>query len=257
MSSKKIAAAPSMRISDIVAGSIRDLVTIEQSPYGTIVGTPLSFPGGGSVVVQVQHLGANDYFVTDMGLAANEAELHGASSRMFRECARSVSEDSGVGFDHQSFFVARADESRLNGAIKAVANCALEAVQMVAFKLAEKQSVEGDIFIYERLVTIFGKHHVKQRTTFAGSSSHNWPVKARVDVDQGIALFETAAAHHNSIVNVYAKFDDISRLESPPRCVTIVRSRKSLGDYLGLLTQASEVLEVSVPDTEIQRLLAA
>lgn len=235
--------------------AVRDLVSSEHAPFGSLVNTPLMFPSGGSVVIQVT--GSNDsYFVSDMGLAFNEAEMMGASPRLFHDQAMPIAEESGISFDAQSFFVVRATSRQLIGAIKAVANSALHAVHAVSFKLASKQH-EDRINIFERLVSIFGQNSVEQDAKIAGVSTHLWPVRARVETDGKVSLFETASKSHLSVVNVAAKFHDIARLDDAPTRITVVRSKKSLGNYISVLSQASNVVETTISDERIVRLAAA
>lgn len=241
---------------DPIDVAVRGLVFSERHNYGTVVSTPMMFPSGGGVVVQVTG-GDDQFLVSDMGLALHEAEMMGCSTRMFREQASSIAADSGISFDHHAFFLAKATSRQLRGAIKLVANCALRAVHVAAYRMSER-GIDGDgAELYERLVQIFGKRYVAKDVKFSGISTHPWPVKARVDADGRVALFEIATTHHTSVVNVAAKFGDIARLDSAPQRITVVKSRKAFGDYLGVLTQSSAVIESDSPQDTYQRLVAA
>lgn len=235
--------------------AIQSLVSVEHASYGSLINTPLLYPSGSSVVIQVTGSG-DAMFVTDMGLGFGEAEMMGAPSRLFTEQAAPLAAAYGIGFDSQAFFVAKARRDQLSGAVKAVANCSLSAVHAASYRLADKPSEDDAAFLYERLVSVFGTKRVTRNARVPGVSTHPWPIKARVDTGQSVSLFEFASHHYASVVSVAAKFNDIARIEAAPKLVTVVRSKLALGDFLGVLSQASSVVEAGATNETFERLAA-
>jgi hypothetical protein len=59
------------------------------------------------------------------------------------------------------------------------------------------------------------------------------------------AAFEAVNGNHNSVVSTVAKFHDLARLERAPSRVSVIRDPASFGDFLGVLSQASAVLQMA------------
>jgi hypothetical protein len=66
-----------IKLADVVDAIAREIVTTEHFGACSIIKTPLMYPSGASVVVQITQHG-DRYFVTDMGLGYQEAEMMGA-----------------------------------------------------------------------------------------------------------------------------------------------------------------------------------
>ena len=138
-----------------------------------------------------------------------------------------------------------------------IANCALEAVTISAYRLAEKKSEEAAERIYERLVKIFTPKLVDRAPIIMGASNTQWHVAALVRNPGRQSVFEPVTAHHQSVVTAAAKFHDISRLPSAPIRIAVVRKKQPFGTLLGVLSQAANVIEEDVPDRSIRRLAIA
>ena len=67
---------------------------------GSFIRTPLLYPSGSTVVVQVAQ-GEGRFFVSDFGLGYQESDLYGAGAFYVRH-ARPIAENAGVGFDNQA-----------------------------------------------------------------------------------------------------------------------------------------------------------
>src|SRR4051812_17005468 len=95
-----------------------EIIATEHFGTGSIIKTPIMYPSGAAVVVQIT--GQQDrFFVTDMGLGYQEAEMIGAST-LYMNSARPIAEHFGIRFDNQSFFVAEAERGQLAGAVTIV-----------------------------------------------------------------------------------------------------------------------------------------
>lgn len=235
--------------------AMREIVSAKHRPEGSYVNLPALYPSGSSALVRVSG-GPDVFFVTDFGLGYTESELMGFEKGYLRQ-AKIVSERSGVGFDEHAFFAVKVTADRLAGAIITVANCSVEAVMLAAFKAAEKASVDGAVFMIDKLERIFGLERVVKHRKFLGASNHEWDFAATVDLNGSSTVFEFAAKHPNSVANVAMKMNDISKLVSAPKRVVMVRNKEALGTYLGVLSQTANVIEESIENSTLLRLAQA
>jgi hypothetical protein len=232
------------RLVDSVA---REIVSTRHRHDGSFISTPLLYPSGSTVVVKISEQ-AERYFVTDMGLGYQEADLMGAGNIYSRQ-ARIIAGTAGVGFDSQAFFIVEATGDQLPSAVVTVANCSQEAVSMAAFRLAERRNVDETEKLYERLVGVFTRPRVTKDAEIAGASTTKWPVTALVKPETGrMTVFEPVRNHHVSITNASAKFHDLKELEQPPNRIAVVHRKSEFGTWLGVLTQAASVIDGDVPD---------
>jgi hypothetical protein len=107
----------------------------------------------------------------------------------------------------------------------------------------------------ERLESAFGKPRVERDFTIRGASTVEWDVVARVANDNVISVFDYARPHRNSVSTAAAKFHDIARLDVPPRRIVAVRNYLGMGNLLGLLSQAADVMEIESTTDEMLRRL--
>lgn len=235
--------------------AMREIVSAKHRPEGSYISLPALYPSGSSSVVRVSG-GPDIFFVTDFGLGHTESELMGFEKVYLRQ-ARIVSKRSGVRFDEHAFFAIKVTADRLAGAIITVANCSVEAVMLAAFKAAEKASADGAVSMIDKLERIFGLDRVDKHRKFLGASNHEWDFAATVNLNGGRTVFEFATKHSSSIASVSMKMNDVSRLTTAPKRVVMVRSKEDLGTYLGVLSQAANVIEVSVEDSSVRRLAEA
>jgi hypothetical protein len=90
------------RFADLIDDVTREIVTSEHFGMSSIIKTPLMYPSGASVVVEVTQHG-DRFFVSDMGYGFQESEMIGASS-FYPIQARLLASRFGIRFDNQSFF---------------------------------------------------------------------------------------------------------------------------------------------------------
>jgi len=243
------------RLTEVVDAVSREIVSAEHFGQGSVIKTPLMYPSGASVVVQITEQ-RDRYFVTDMGVGHQEAEMIGAGV-LYANSAKSLAEHFGIRFDNQAFFVAEANRDQLAGATTIVANCSAEAAALAAYRAAERKYEEESDVLYRRLVTVFPRSSVQRNVDFVGASTHKWKIAALVDLQSRSALFETVSNHTNSVVAAAAAFHDIARLEHPPRRIAVVKHKDQFGNLINVLSQAGSVMDIEAPQETILRLAEA
>ncbi len=239
----------SRTFSDAVEKVSRQLVSVQHSHGFSLVSTPLLYPGGSSVVIRIMNDGAS-FFVTDYSMGYAEAEMMGASP-IFARHARIVAERVGVGFDNHAFFVMRVPSEKLAAAIVIVANCSQETVYIAAHKAAERRATDDAEALYQRLITVFSPNAVARNVEIEGLSQTKWTVANLVREDGARTIFEPVSNHHTSVFAVTTKFHDIAQLEDAPRRIAVVRNKSDLKTWLGVLSQASNVIERGVADADL------
>ena len=238
----------------IAAMVARSLTTSDGGAASAFVNTPLRYPSGSSVVVRLDTLGSL-YFVTDMGMGLEEAEMMGAT-RTYKNHASGIAERAGISFDQHAFFVAQATTEQLVGVVTAVANCSLEAAVLTAYKIAEDKGDNAIDVLQERLVDLFSKQAVARDVEVVGASATPWHVAASVKIGSHVSLFDIVGAHPNSVAAAVTKFVDIAELPNPPRRIAVVRERAKLGTRLTVLQRTADVVELSSSDNVFRRLAA-
>lgn len=231
---------------DVVRDAAAQLVWLDVHSGGHYVTTPLMYANGGFVVVRVEPA-ADKFFVSDFGAGFEEAQLIGEEAT-FKKVARTVAEANGIGFDTFAFFSIEVSLSQLPGAIAAIANSSQEAVNVTNLKASERKRKDDNAELFDRLSGVFGKDTIARDAAILGASNTEWHVASLVSVSRRQIAFEAVSKHPNSVVHAAAKFSDITRIEEAPRCVSVVRSKKSLGTYLGVLSHNSSVIERAVDD---------
>jgi hypothetical protein len=239
----------------VVDAVAKEIVSTEHLGSASLIRVPLMYPSGANTVVQVTQ-SQDRYFVTDMGLGHQEAEMIGASV-LYANSAKPLAEHFGIRFDNQAFFVAEANRDQLAGAVTVVANCSSEAAALSAYKAAERKFEEDSDVLYRRLAAVFPSAEIARDVEFVGSSTHKWSVAAMVKHHSHVALFEPVNKHHASVVNAAVKFHDIARLENAPHRIAVVKRKGELGNYLNVLSQAASVVEYEVPDETFVKLAEA
>jgi hypothetical protein len=238
-----------------IESATRALINTEFRDGSAYISTPILYPSGSTVVVRVVDNGKT-YFVSDIGMGYQEAELMGASL-IYGRHARTIAENAGIPFDSEAFFVIEASREQLPGAIAMVANCSQEAVALAAYKLADRRAADLAEALYERLVRIFTEKKVAKNASVIGASNTEYNVAALVTAEKKPAVFEAVANHPSSIVFADSKFHDLALLETPPISIAMVRKKKKLGTYHNLLAQVAHVIETDVSDERIGRLARA
>lgn len=233
----------------------RELASVEHRNEGSFISTPLLYPSGATVVVRVEPVGQM-FFVSDVGLGYQEADMAGASLSYARH-GRLIAEEAGVGFDNQCFFMAQASRDHLAGVVVAIANCSLEAVSVAIHKLSERKTAAEADLLYERLARVFTAPRVTKNAEIRGASNTNWDVASLVRVNDKQTVFEPVLNHKNSVAAVATKFHDIALLDHAPARVAVVYRKEDFGTLLGVLSQAGSVVTRNVSDDRLRQLARA
>jgi hypothetical protein len=213
------------------------------------------YPSGACAVVQITQQG-DRFFVSDMGLGHQEAEMIGAST-LYANSARGLADHYGIRFDNQAFFVAEASRDQLARATTIVANCSSEAAALAAYRAAERKFEEETDVLYKRLATVFPKREIERDIEFVGSSTHRWKIATIVRHGSHIALFEPVSKHPVSVVTTAAKFHDIARLDNPPGRISVVRKKADFGNLINVLAQAGSVIDFDAPKETLLKIAEA
>ncbi len=209
----------------------------------SFVSTPLLLPNGGSVVVRISK-NIEGFLVTDHGLGFNETELIDGG-HYYSRIAPKVAKLSGITFDQHSYFVLQVKEEQLAGAIKTVANCVLESVTQVFYKVAEHKARLASDKMFERLTNIFDERFLTREYEVIGESTHSWTFDSALRRDDNIVVFDMVNKHHNSIYQAVTKFHDVARAEFAPKRVAVIGKQKEYSDLLPVLSQAANVVELN------------
>ncbi len=241
----------------IVNELAREMVTAEHREGASFVKTPILYPSGTTVVVKIDE-GQNEFFVSDMGLGFQEADMMGGS-RIYPRYGRQIAETNGIGFDNHSFFVIRASKEQLAGAVMAVANCSQQAAAIVSQRVSKERANDAAEELLERLLRIFKPEQVEQKPEIFGASDTPYEFTAIVRNTKASlpTIFEPVINHPNSIATVVMKFNDVARLELPPHRVAVTHDKDRFGTFLGVLSQTADVINDNVPDRTYRQLALA
>lgn len=243
----------SVGFQDVVRAAAEQLVFVTLDSEAAYVTTPLMYASGACVVVRVSKNG-KDFFVSDFGAGLEEAQFLGGETT-YRRVARTIAELSGIGFDRFAFFALLVEEAQLPGAIASIANSSQEAVALTTLKIAEKSHRDDGEQLYDRLSAVFSSRFVTKNVPLLGASNTEWHFSSLVKLGRHQVAFEAVSQHPNSVVYAAAKFDDLSRRSDSPGRVAVVKDKKSLKTYLGVLAHSASVIERQVDDSVYQSLL--
>ena len=161
---------------EAVAGQ---LVHVEHRRNVSFVRTPVLYPSGSTVVVQIRPVNSG-FDVSDMSSAFQEAVSMGAS-HVFQRHARAIAEDAGVNFDGSAFNVLNVTERQLPAAMMEIASCSKDAVGLAMLRRADdRSSDELADELYDRLAQVFRRPNVGRDTLVFGHSHTPWTVSILV-----------------------------------------------------------------------------
>lgn len=145
---------------------------------------------------------------------------------------------------------------QLAAAIADVGAASVQVAHRIVERVASRNEAEIEAELYRRLVNLFGAPKVVKEAEVTGASSHRWRLSALVTLDGRNLAFEAVSNHHSSVYSSATMFHDLSLLDQRPVSVAVVRDKKAMGDYLGILSQAANVIQDNTPDDAIARLVA-
>ncbi len=236
-----------------VEAAARSLLLIRHDGEISRVALPIFYPSGAAATVEVTQNGAK-FLISDAGLAYREAELIGAEN-LFNRNAAPVAEQFGIDAGKRGFAVSASAE-QLAGAMADVAAASVQVAHRICERVAQRSEAAITAHLYERLVAVFGAKKVVPEAEIAGASSHRWRISALVHVGGKDMAFEAVSNHHSSVYSSATMFHDLSLLERRPVPVAVVKDKASFGAYLGILSQAANVIEETASDIALTRLAA-
>ena len=121
-------------------------------------------------------------------------------------------------------------------------------------KVQIAQEAEDQGRLVNKLQRHFGSNRVSTNVQERG---HNieWSFLARVSSDSKPAFFDYVKPHHASATHIAAKFHDMALLEHAPTLVAAVHSKNAMGEWLGLVSQAGKVIEVSASESILEKVI--
>jgi hypothetical protein len=204
----------------------KGLATSETVGGSAFVSTPLLYPGGTAVVVRMDQITDDRYFVTDAGMGHKEAGFLGATSRLFAPIAREAANRFGVRFDQDSFFEVDTTREDLVAAVTAIANASRTAVERVAYRLAERTDALVRETMRERLINTFGKDRIRSRWEELGDSHEQHEFSAAVLANtKAVALFEVVTPSPQSANAAVTKFVDVGDRQDRPQLIAVLSDR--------------------------------
>lgn len=232
-------------IPDIAAQVASSLVAVSTEGDIARLHTPLLYPGGATVGVEISRL-RDAYLVSDTGSAHREAALLGGE-RIFVRLAREIAERFGVRFDNDMIFDLGVSEAELPIAVIAVANAAKTAVENTALNLATSPHADYRAALWDRLERLYSAPAVSRRTRVRGSSDE-WEFDAAVVREGRMSLFEVVPPHPNAVSSAVTKFLDIRDLgdAAPNRIAVIIKQDDT--PHLPVLARTARIVRASDPD---------
>lgn len=229
-----------LSVEEFASNIAKALVHISMRDGAARLSTPLIFPGGAFVGVEIaRHRGG--YLVSDMGSAMREAELMGAE-RQFARIAQDVARKYGVRFDHNMLFDIEVPQDEVMFAVIAVSNAAKSAVEATAMQAASREPINLEGMMYARLERIFPKGRVRREALIRGSSD-DWRFDASVETDHGLTLFEFISPHANAVSSAVTKFLDVRDLGKLAPGRVAVLYKKSTTPYISVLARTATIIE--------------
>ncbi|MDQ2081476.1 hypothetical protein RA307_14920 [Xanthobacteraceae bacterium Astr-EGSB] len=234
-----------LRITDIAETVARSLVRVATRNETARLSTPLLYPGGSMIGVELSRL-RDGFLVSDAGGARREAGLMGGE-RTFARIARDVADRFGVRFDENMIFDMDVTEPNLTLAVIAVANAAKSAVEATAMQIATAGHADYQAHLWDRLERIYGSKPVRRRQVYRGSSDE-WTFDAAVEIGQQLSLFEVVSPSPNAVNSAVTKFLDIRDLgEAAPHRIAVL-TRRDATPHLPVLARTARIVCASDPD---------
>ncbi|TDR89541.1 hypothetical protein [Enterovirga rhinocerotis] len=207
-----------------------------------VIVTPLIYPGGTRVTLGIRPL-EHGYLVSDFGSGAREADLLGGG-RIFQRIAREQAALNEVRFDSDMIFDIEVPRDALVTAAIMVANASKTAVELTAFRLAERRHEIDLERLLGRVEDILGAKNVIREAELVGASS-KWRVDALVHRPGRLdAVFDLVAANANSVNATVTKFLDLSQLSNGQLDRFSVLADKEHTPHVAVLSSTSRLVSI-------------
>jgi hypothetical protein len=237
-----ITASAIENIADRMPGIISRLTSVSVRGDDLRLTLPIIYPSGSEAVVQITASGSN-CLVSDLGVGSHEANLGGFDD-LYPRYARLVGDALGVRFDGHGLFVLDAPVDRLDGAIVNVANASVRAVSLAGLNASERREKARNEELFEKLITIFPLSVVRRNTNVVGAS-RAWQAHNVVELpSRQKTIYEFVGPSATSVYSKATMFLDISVLEEAPTRVSVVNSLEGMGEFVGVLSHVSNVIQL-------------
>lgn len=210
---------------------------------GTMIVTPLMYPGGSRVVLRLQE-SEDGYFISDMGAGRRESDLMGGGRAIYSKMARASAERFGVRFDSDMIFDVEVPYEAIVVAAIAVANASKEAVDQTAERLSEHRAADQRDKLWSRLEAAFPGAFVMREAAFQGASS-SWRFDAIIESGSHRSIFDLVSPHPASVHAAVSKFLDVKDLGfSAPNRVAVTLDGEHT-PHLPLLGRTAKIIQLS------------
>jgi hypothetical protein len=238
-----------MSLSAVADEVARAISYAEGRGHSAYVTTAVSYPNGTAAVVRIDE-GEDGYFVSDDGYGALCADLMGAMPS-FNKVAPIAAHRWGVSFDHRSFFVLKVSRDQLPGAVVAIANTSVNAVERTIYALEAVKAKRNRQIFENRIHDAFGKRAEFDATV--RGARREWRFDAIVKSEHGIsAVFEFVSPSFNAVAAANMQIGDIKKLTDSPYAVATLADYEKTDASLRSILSTSADLVIAAND-DIQR----
>jgi hypothetical protein len=232
-------------IADIGQDVARAMVRVSTRDGVARISTPVLFPSGTKIGVEISHH-RDGFLVSDMGGAALEADMAGGG-RQFGRIAAEVAQRYGVRFDQRMLFDLEVPRNELTVAVVSVANAAKSAVEATIMQVAARETIDLRSILWTRLDRVFGGPQVQHEIKVRGSSD-DWTFDAAVQSSRGLTVFEIVNPHANAVASAVTKFLDIRDLgDTAPGRVAVLPVRDRT-PHLAVLARTAQIIAQDAGD---------
>ena len=219
-----------------------------------VVALPQQYPGGAPVVVRIRR-DRETFIVSDHGAGFLEAE-HLGGPQIYSRIAPRIAEDHGVRYDGNMMFAVEVSREWLANAIVYVGSASRRAVEATAERMAEERTTHDAVRLKELVRAAF-RDNVTFDVEYRGRSTKQWNFAAMVRQTDHWSLFDLVSPHHVSINSAVVKFQDIVRLDNPPRGIAVLSNLEKMDVAdISLLSEAASSVIPLVSPIEALRLAA-
>lgn len=245
-----------LKTDDRVEAAVRSLVSCDFINGRYRVGLPVVSASGSRMDVSIWPDPDGRFTVTDDGAAFHELGGNIVAERIFSALAPMHAASYGIVFSGSAFKISAVSESRLRGALVAIANLSREVLDETAERLAKakKRALRDELF--NHLDLAFPTAKIAHDATVHGNSTASYNVAAIVKNDGRETIFDVFTRDAISIAAEFTKLSDLYRLDNAPRLVAVTREPEKVGPKLQLIASVAPIISVDV-ELDLYRRLAA
>jgi hypothetical protein len=227
----------------VVDAAVKEMMRVQHWGETSFVSFPIFYPSGAPVTVRIVPA-VGGYRIDDNGFAYRELESVGFE-RSFPAAAGRAKQECAIEQNRRCLYV-EVPSDQLERAMSDIAIASWNVADRVFGKLADHDERDIEEYLRERLARVFGA--IEQQQTITGSSRNPWDVSAIVKLNGDLVVFQAVGDHPNSIYRTSAAFHDLAALPSPPKLVSVVKSKEMMGHKVSILSQAGRVIETDQSD---------